>query len=90
MDIETAKRAGELARGIELRIQKRAAVELGIAEHWPVIEVLARNTVTNETKSLVIGELNDATSQQGLAFIKAIYDSEIAAMQAEIDAIGVV
>ena len=74
MDIIAAKRAGEIAKNIDDRVRLKAAVELALAEGWPIVEVLARNPITNETKSLIVGELNAATSQAGLSFIKTVYE----------------
>ena len=84
MDILAAKRAGEIAKNIDDRIRLKAVVDLAIAEGWPIVEVLARNPITNETKSLIVSALNDATSQAGLGFIKTVYEGEIAALQADL------
>lgn len=88
MDLLTAKQAGEIASAIELRTQKRAIVNLAIAEGWPIIDVLARNPTDGNPVRIITGELDAVTSAQGLAFIKSIYDAQITALEAELAAIG--
>jgi hypothetical protein len=87
MHIEAAKRAGELARGIEQREPMLALLDKAIAEGWRIKEVVAVNPARTEEKSLVLEVLDADTSAAGLAFIKQVYQAQIAALQSGLDGV---
>jgi hypothetical protein len=84
MDIQAAIRAGAIAHAIEQRNEKRALVETAISEHWKVVNVLAQNPATGESVPLILGDLDDASSQAGLGFIAQMYDAQLAALAADL------
>jgi hypothetical protein len=84
MDIVAAKRAGSLALAIEQRTEKRALIETAIAGHWKVINVLAQNPSTGEATPLILNDLDDASSQAGLGFIRDMYDAQLALLNADL------
>jgi hypothetical protein len=86
MHIEAAKRAGELARGIEQREPMLALLDKAIAEGWLIKEVVAVNPARTEERSLVLDVLGADTSAAGLQFIKQVYENQISALQSDLDA----
>lgn len=83
MNLEQAKLAGILAAGIEKRQAKLAVINQMLTDaNWVVTNVTAKSLVTNETVGLILDDLDQATSQAGIDFIKQIYETQIAAMQA--------
>jgi hypothetical protein len=84
MDIEAAKRAGELAKSIEARIPMLALVDECIAGDYRIFEVRARNPATGQEYSLVLSALDSNTSQMSLSFIKQIYEGQLATLNADL------
>jgi hypothetical protein len=84
MDIEAAKRAGELARGIEQRQPMLALLDKAIAEGWLIKEVVAVNPQRTDERSLILSVLDEATSGASLQFIRQVYASQIAALEADL------
>jgi hypothetical protein len=86
MHIEAAKRAGELARGIEQRQPMLALLDKAISEGWLIKEVVAVNPSRTEERSLVLDVLSPEISASGLAFIRQVYEAQTAALQSDLDA----
>jgi hypothetical protein len=84
MDIEAAKRAGELARGIEQRQPMLALLDKAIAEGWLIKEVVAVNPQRTEERSLILSVLDEETSGASLQFIRQVYAGQIAALEGDL------
>lgn len=84
MELQAAKRAGELAANVEARQAKLAEVQRCIDEGWSIVDVQARNPQGNYTSRLVLSALDPETNAMCLAFIKQIYEGQLQALQADL------
>jgi hypothetical protein len=87
MNIESAKRAGEIAAGLEARNEKVAAIQAALDAGWQIKEARAVEVTTGREISAIVSLLDVPTSAQVLGFALQIYAGQIAALQAELDAL---
>jgi hypothetical protein len=87
MNIESAKRAGEIAAALEARNEKVAAIQAALDAGWQIKEARAVEVTTGREISAIVSLLDVPTSAQVLGFALQIYAAQIAALQAELDAL---
>jgi len=84
MDIDAAKRAGELASAIESRQAKMAELQSCIDDGWIITDTLARSPDGNRTIRLQLAALDAQTNGMALGFILQIYQGQLAALEADL------
>lgn len=87
MNLDAAKRAGELAASIETRLAKIAEIDVCLEEGWRINEAWAR-TDNNRACNLVLSALDPETNAQALAFIKGVYQAQLEALESELATLG--
>lgn len=87
MQIDNAILGGKLAAQIKARQAKLVQINDALAGHWLIKEVRAIDSVTGNELSMVLDVLDDATSQQVIASAIQIYQGQLAALQAQLDAL---
>lgn len=83
MNLDAAKRAGEIAIAIQARLDKIAEVDRCISEGWRIDEAWARSE-RNQACRLVLSALDPETNVMALNFIKQIYATQITALEADL------
>lgn len=87
MKLETALAAGELAQKIKARQDAMLVIKRAYDEGWSVSKLNATNPQNGNEISLIIGSLDAETSVQALGFALQIYQAQVDALQAQLDAL---
>ncbi len=85
--IEQAEQAGIIAAAIKARQEKVTQIQTAIAGNWLVSKFAAVWPEENEIQ-LILDRLDADTSAQALQFALAVYEGQLTALQAQLDAIG--
>lgn len=87
MLIDTAIAAGELAQKIKARKDAMAVIQVAAIEKWAISKLNAVDPSTGNEISLILETLDADTSAQALAFTLQVYQAQVDALQAQLDAL---
>lgn len=87
MQLETAIVAGELAQKIKARKDAMAVIQVAAIEKWAISKLNAVDPTTRNEISLILETLDPETSAQAFAFTLQVYQAQIDALQAQLDAL---
>lgn len=87
MQIETALAAGELAQLDLLRQDAMVRIQAAHLESWTISRLAAIDPTTGNEISLILDNLDPETSRQALQFTLQVYQAQIDALQAQLDAL---
>ena len=84
MEIEAARTATPLVASIDARTEMLALLQSAVAGNFVVTSMKMFDPASHMTHDIILGQLDDQTSQQCFAFAIQIYQTQLAALNGEL------